>query len=751
MKRWLRTLGRLGAPEPAEAEEFGIEQRQRPGIPVRKPAELLEVFHEEVNRVAKFVGCDRSEFEQILVPAIKAYAAYVHLLPASEAHHHRETGGLLRHGLETAASAGARASQTIFVHYRTSTPHQRREEEPRWRIAAVVGGLMHDASKAASDVVVVAGDGKAEGESWNPFADDLYTWLARNRVGRYHIHWQADRNGRHERLSAFLFSQIPRETQAYLAASGPHIPEALAEVFSGQAAQTNLLPGIISGADRDSVDADLKTRAGTGGADGAGREPIEDTLMQLIRDLVRETWTFNAKGARMFRLDADGIYLVWPAAGEEIVTRARKLGLPGVPSDPRTLSEILVSRGKARAWREDSLLWPIIPEGVKLPEGGLLWALRIAPAERLSDPPPVHPGRAGEEAIVEEADSPAPATEPAPDPMDAVDGDSAGADKPPTAVPDAPPAEPRAASEETSPPTEPVAETPAPPREEPLAETPAEPKAEAESDSADASGVEAVELETMGFLGAALAGFRDDLAEGEVRKWGEHAQVINGGRVALRHPDALKGYGEGTRELLSELSRLDAIEPDPDQPQRLVREAGTFSKALVLKPAVSASLMTSDAAQVAEGASAASSRPEEPTAPAPQPELKPEPESPPDVEPDEAPPTEPVHTPEPSAVPQPPTDPRAVPEAQDDTDDEQLQKVMASLPSDIKVQDLGEGRVGTSFSRTLTRLYHETGVSKWQLHQLVARATQAERLEEGREALLAFPADWLPDRNGRAG
>ncbi|MEA1053921.1 TraI domain-containing protein, partial [Lamprobacter modestohalophilus] len=47
-------------------------------------------------------------------PVICRYAAFVHLLPASEAHHHCGSGGLLRHGLEVAFRA-TMLSQGVLV------------------------------------------------------------------------------------------------------------------------------------------------------------------------------------------------------------------------------------------------------------------------------------------------------------------------------------------------------------------------------------------------------------------------------------------------------------------------------------------------------------------------------------------------------------------------------------------------------------------------------------------------------------
>ena len=707
MLGWLRK-SRSSAKE-ERARQQGPHERERPGIPALSVSELLDQYDADIKRLVQFVGCDRDEYQQLLDPAIEAYAAYVHLLPASESHHHRETGGLLRHGLEAAASAGARANRTIFVHYRNSTPRQRRDEEPRWRIAATIGALFHDAAKAASDVIVVAAEGSAEGERWNPFAEDLYTWLKRRGVTRYHIHWQSDRNGRHGRLSAMLLSRIPPATQAYLADEGPHIAEALAEVFSDAPSPTNPLPGIISAADSASVDADLQGRTDPEAADGAGREPLENTLMQVARDLARDKWSCNVNGARLFRLDAEGIYLVWPAAGEDIINKARRLGLPGIPSDARTISEILTARNKAQPWREDSPVWPILPEGVNLLDGATLWALRFTPAERLGEPPPIQQGRAGNAALAE------------PEEQGEVEEATESGEEPSASATEADTPAPPTPADALSP----TGETDAAAPESPEAGATAQqhtPDPEPENEVAQKGpGVAGVSLEAMGLLGDVLRSIRDDLATDGACQWGKHATVDDEGHVILQHPDALKGYCESTREVLRELTRYDACLPDPDQPQRIIRSAGGFEKAVVLTPGVSGSIRHPGHEQP-DRSTADDQGSQQPSGDGASHH--------PNDEPAGAGGSAP-------AAPSQGSEPLS--------SDEALRQMLQSLPSDISIVEIDDDYIATPMSRTLTRLYHETGRDKSDLKKLVEQATQVHKHTSGKQPLLVFTRDWLPN------
>lgn len=127
--------------------------------------------------------------------SIQRYAAFVHLLPASESHHHRGAGGLFRHGLEVAFWA-AQASESVIFSIE-GTPRERRDNEPRWRLASCFSGLLHDVGKPLSDVSITDKDGSI---TWNPYSESLHDWAHRHEIDRYFIRWRDKRHKRHEQL-----------------------------------------------------------------------------------------------------------------------------------------------------------------------------------------------------------------------------------------------------------------------------------------------------------------------------------------------------------------------------------------------------------------------------------------------------------------------------------------------------------------------------------------------------------------------
>ncbi|MCL4501031.1 MAG: TraI domain-containing protein [Deltaproteobacteria bacterium] len=75
---------------------------------------------------------------------IERYANYVYLLPASEAHHHRGTGGLLRHGLEVAKYVLQESYDRL--HGMQLSPRERKAARGRWLFATFVAGLSEDSA-----------------------------------------------------------------------------------------------------------------------------------------------------------------------------------------------------------------------------------------------------------------------------------------------------------------------------------------------------------------------------------------------------------------------------------------------------------------------------------------------------------------------------------------------------------------------------------------------------------------------------
>ena len=286
-------------------------------------------------------GADR--WETFVQPVIARYAAFVHLIPASETHHHRGAGGLYRHGLEAAFHA-ARASRGVMVGLDRPRTEQRRLE-PRLRVAAALGGLLHDAGKAIHDVSATDRAGRW---TWSPIDADLGEWAAEHGIQRYFLHWREQRaHGGHAVFNVIALKRIlPTRVERWLSEPDPGLYTGLVAAITGMA-HSSALVELVRNADRHSVERDLREHR-IESIDTAVGVPVDRYLVDAMRRLIHDgRWQVNVPGARVWLLRDAGLHLVWPAAARDITELLTTDRVPGIPRDPDTIAELLLERGLA--------------------------------------------------------------------------------------------------------------------------------------------------------------------------------------------------------------------------------------------------------------------------------------------------------------------------------------------------------------------------------------------------------------------
>ncbi len=357
-------------------------------LPAAPVIQVLATQAALLERLQQTLGFPTPAFDRLVQPALTRYAGWVHLLPASEAHHHRGAGGLWRHGLEVALLTVQIAQGRIFGY--GEPPARRRELEQRWRLAALLAGLCHDLGKPVTDLAVTSNHGVI----WNPWLESLSDWLTRTGVSRYFLRWRQGRYGQHEVATlAVVHRVLPSSCLAWLAEIESGLVPALFEALAGMADSTNPLMELLAAADRDSVERDLRTWREQAGQNALG-VPVEQYLLDAMRRLLRSgTWTVNLPGARVWVLNT-GVYLVWRAAAGDIVELLARDRLAGIPRDPDTLADILLERGLAQPRELLSSryrYWRIVPTVLAKDRQGrqpILYTLRLAPELLFEGAPP---------------------------------------------------------------------------------------------------------------------------------------------------------------------------------------------------------------------------------------------------------------------------------------------------------------------------------------------------------------------------
>jgi len=354
------------------------------GLPALDTKYILETQSELITRIERTLRFTRDEFAELVYPVIENYAAYVHLLPASETHHHRGAGGLFRHGLEVGLWAAQSANAHVFCI--DESPRNKRDNEPRWQFAAFLGGLLHDVGKPLSDVAVTSKDGLTV---WNPYESNLALWAKNENLEYYFLRWRNKRNKRHEKFSIMNLDQIiTQKAKTHLNKPGPKIMESLLESIVGTSAQETLTQLVLS-ADQESVRRDLVNQRMDVDEFSYG-VPVERFVFDALRRLATLT-KVNEPGSLIWHTE-HGVFLVWKKIVSEIHNLIEKDNIPGIPRNHDTLADILIERGLAIPYQEATEskpvnYWNICPECL---DGISLRCLRIDSIELIfsSEPPP---------------------------------------------------------------------------------------------------------------------------------------------------------------------------------------------------------------------------------------------------------------------------------------------------------------------------------------------------------------------------
>lgn len=334
------------------------------GIPVVNPVLLLEDQADLVGKIISF--CDiEVERPGLVHKVLGNYAAAVHLIPASESHHHADNGGLLRHGLEVALTA-LMVLNEYAPHAKDYFAEQRKQLEPRMRFSVLVAALSHDLGKPVTDVSIRDGSGH---KKWNPMKETLYEWAQNEDVDRYFLSWSSSRNKKHEPVSILMMGYVlGQEGRTFIAEVDSSLLSDAVESVSGDPSVSNVIAKVVKRADTASTERDQRRRGSGGSATGSGM-PIERYYLDAMRSLIRKNeWKLNKAGAKAWVIKGD-LFLVWPAAAQDMSSYFMKNGIKGIPFDEMTILNELGDRGFLRPRIGDDgkqkWIWPIVPNEIR--------------------------------------------------------------------------------------------------------------------------------------------------------------------------------------------------------------------------------------------------------------------------------------------------------------------------------------------------------------------------------------------------
>jgi len=356
---------------PAPFPEFGRYPPSPDGFPIVSCEHLVKNQEQLIRLIRMSVRfTDEERWKLLFDDAINRYAAFVHLLPASEYDHHRGVGGLFRHGLEV-------AHKTILLGYAhaqdmTNYPSHNRLLEQRWSYACFIAGLCHDLGKAVSDMTVTDRSGEHQ---WSPYSETLVEWANRLDIDRYYINYRPNRHKRHSAFSVKVFTHIARkEGEVFLSDVSDQLSQDVTDAVMGSSSSLANLVAYVSKADALSCEEDRKRNPSTdtGGAFTAAA-PAHKFIFDAIRRCIEEkVWTPNDKNSPLFIINR-GLYLIWPRAADDII--ARITSPAGIPTNPETIAEMLEERGLIVSYSPQpdikNTYWSILPDPLSANNRGL--------------------------------------------------------------------------------------------------------------------------------------------------------------------------------------------------------------------------------------------------------------------------------------------------------------------------------------------------------------------------------------------
>jgi len=349
-------------------------------LPVVNAASLLHraSYAQLVRSIISKAGLSSSNVESDLIPIMQGYADFVQMLPASEAHHHAQPGGLLQHTLEVVDFA---------LTYRRSYMLPKGEGAERvnelkhvWTMAVILVSMFHDIGKPMSDQIITlyAEDGiPRQGKRWTPLAGPM----ASQGATHYQVAFNPDRRYEHHQgLPVILMQRIvPAHVLAWVGEQDPALLNLVIESLGPGADPKSILVEITRRADQESTRVNLMSGPRTRFC-SARETPLVDVLDEALqRLLLSGRLRLNVPGGHGF-VDGDDLLLVVPRTLDELrqyLATSLVSGSRGIPQDNLIVYSTWMDFGRIKALPAEAkadgssgppkAVWRVRIEGIPTP------------------------------------------------------------------------------------------------------------------------------------------------------------------------------------------------------------------------------------------------------------------------------------------------------------------------------------------------------------------------------------------------
>lgn len=314
------------------------------GYLAAQPAsELLQPAHRRqlLERIWQYTSISHPLFEQLYLGPIQRYAELVQQLPASEAHHHAYSGGLLDHGLELVACILKLRQSHLLPS--GAAPEDQASQSDAWSAGLAYGALLHDVGKIAVDIEVEQQDGSA----WHPWHGPLQQ--------AYRFSYRRPRDYQlHSAASGLLLRQVLDSASLDWLSGFPALWSSLLYALSGQYERAGALGELIIQADR------VSTAQNIGGnpqkALQAPTHSLQHHLITGLRHLLLQELKLNQPGAAGW-LTQDALWLVSKTVTDKLRAWLLAQSIDGIPTSNSAMFDELQAHGLVEATPEGKAIW----------------------------------------------------------------------------------------------------------------------------------------------------------------------------------------------------------------------------------------------------------------------------------------------------------------------------------------------------------------------------------------------------------
>ncbi len=305
--------------------------------PIIKGKSLLRPHRKTIVAIQSIVGLEKRFWNHLYLQTMINLAEYVQGLPASEAHHHSDVGGLLQHTLETTLNAlRIRRGKLLPPNADAETVTRLKD---LWTYAVFTGAIGHDLGKPITDIAVKLYDNKGVGRDWSPFKGSMRSTGAR----RYSIEYRRNRSyAAHGRSSVLYVHYIIPVTGLEWLASNSDVFFYWINLITGHEEESGIIGSIIHEADKASVAGNLAgDQTAVAPAANTSRKPLYQRIVTSLRYQIDQGHLpLNRDGAAGWIKDG-ALWVVVKRALDQVRDHMAQEGQTGIPArNDRIMDEL---------------------------------------------------------------------------------------------------------------------------------------------------------------------------------------------------------------------------------------------------------------------------------------------------------------------------------------------------------------------------------------------------------------------------